>query len=795
MKKRSRGVRIVVVLLAGLLSAATLVVCVVAGVYLYFGPQLPDAGDIGKTQFDEPLRVYTADHKLIGEYGTERRKPVTYDQIPKQQVNAFVAAEDDRFWQHPGVDYQGLMRAAVNLVTTGSKTQGGSTITMQLARNLYLSDAKTYTRKIKEVILALRLESKLSKQQVMELYLNKIYLGERAYGIGAAAQVYYDKPLAKLDLAQRAMLAGLPKGPSAFNPIASPARAKQRRNYVLERMHALGYIDDAAWKHARDAPISAGQSNGEKSPVRYAARYVAEMVRQDMVARYGDKAYTGGFTVTTTIRSQRQKAADHALRKGLMAYDARHGWHGPEKTLDSATMDDSQALQDALDGMVSRGRLVPAAVLSTDGQDIHLVTGQYGKITLGARQIPWLHGHKAASSLVGRGDVVRLASTGSKDDAKQWSLAEIPDIQGALVAMNPHTGGIEALTGGFDFGLSKFNRAVQARRQPGSSFKPLLYSAALANGFTAATIVNDAPVVYQGSGLDNSWRPQNYSGKIYGPTRLREGLVHSRNLVSIRVLRRIGVGAAIKHISKFGLPPDQMPHNLSLALGSASFSPLQMAGAFSVIANEGYRVKPYYISKITDGGGKIVFRAKPRVACDKADDCPALAHTGGSDDGSRLAPHVIKSDNAYIVGDMMRDVIKHGTGRGALKLGRKDLSGKTGTTNNQIDAWFSGFNANLVTVSWVGFDKLKPMGRSETGAHAALPVWTDFMGTALAGKPEAMPPKPDDIETVRIDPHTGQRALHGGGIPEIFRKGHAPTVEKARHSGKHDSSNEVQQLF
>ncbi|MGN8158917.1 penicillin-binding protein 1A [Salinisphaera sp. RV14] len=795
MKKRSRGVRVVIVLLAGLLSAITLAVCVVAGVYLYFGPQLPDAGDIGQAQFNEPLRVYTADHKLIGEYGTERRKPVTYDQIPSQQVNAFVAAEDDRFWQHPGIDYQGMMRAVIHLITTGRKTQGGSTITMQLARNLYLSDAKTYTRKIKEMILALRIESKLTKKQIMELYLNKIYLGERAYGIGAAAQVYYNKPLDKLNLSQQAMLAGLPKAPSAFNPIANPKRAKERRDYVLRRMHALGFIDAAAWKRARNAPVTAGEGSGEKNPMRYEARYVAEMVRQDMVARYGDKAYTGGYSVTTTIRSKRQQAADHALRKDLLAYDARHAWHGPEKTLDASTVDDPKALQDALDNMVTRGGLIPAVVLSTDGQRIRLITDQYGKVSIGADQIPWLHGHKAASTLVKKGDVVRLAYTGSKDKDKQWTLAEIPNVQGALVAMNPHTGGVEALVGGFDFGLSKFNRAVQARRQPGSSFKPFLYSAALANGFTAATIVNDAPVVYQGSGVDDSWRPNNYSKTIHGPTRLREGLVHSLNLVSIRVLRRIGVSTAIDYISKFGLPADQMPHNLSLALGSATFSPLQMAGGFSVFANEGFRVKPHYISQITDGRGQVVFQAKPKVACDSVDHCPALDQTTGADDASRLAPRVIPADNAYIIGDMMRDVIRHGTGRGALKLGRKDLSGKTGTTNKQIDAWFSGFNANLVTVTWVGFDKLTPMGHAETGAHAALPMWTDFMGTVLAGKPEAIPPRPDDIETVQINPQTGQRALNGGGIPEIFRKGHAPTVEEARHSGKHDSSNEVQQLF
>lgn len=797
MKKTSRGVRIIVFLVAGLLSAATLAICVVAGVYLYFGPQLPDAGDIGQLQFNEPLRIYTADHKLIGKYGTERRIPVTYDEIPSQQVDAFVAAEDDRFFEHPGVDYQGIIRAVVHLVTTGRKTQGGSTITMQLARNLYLTRDKTYVRKIKEMILALRLESKLSKQQIMELYLNKIYLGERAYGVGAAAQTYYHKSLKQLDLAQAAMVAGLPKAPSAFNPMANAKRAMQRRNYVLGRMHELGSIDDDAYQRAKNAPLTAGKFDGEddQSDVRYNARYVSEMVRQDMVARYGDDAYTGGYTVTTTLNAERQKAADKALRKDLLAYDARHGWHGPEKTLDDQTMGDPEARQEALDDMTERGGLVPAVVTSVKGSSMQLTTAEYGDVSLTAGQIPWLASGHAASKLASRGDVVRLAYTGAKDKSRQWTLAEIPKVQGALVAMNPHTGGIEALAGGFDFSLSKFNRAVQARRQPGSSFKPFLYSAALANGFTAATLVNDAPVVYDTPGLDNQWRPQNYSGRIYGPTRLREGLVHSRNLVSIRVLRRIGVGAAIHHISQFGLPSSQMPHNLSLALGSATFSPLQMAQGYSVLANEGFRIKPYYISQIKNGRGDVVFQAKPRIACDHVSDCPSLADTHGPKDESRLAPRVLPADNAYIVGDMMRDVIKHGTGRGALKLGRKDLSGKTGTTNDQIDAWFAGFNANLVAVSWVGFDKLKPMGHAETGAGAALPMWVDFMGAALKGKPEALPPRPDDIKTVNIDSETGQLAIHGGGIPEIFRAGNVPTEEEARHSGHNDSSSEVKQLF
>ncbi len=790
MKAMPRALKLLVVLVAGLLSAATLAVCVVAGVYLYFGPQLPAAGDIGEPELNEPLRVYTADRKLIGEFGLERRLPRTYDQIPQPMVQAFVAAEDDRFFDHPGVDYQGIIRAAINLVETGRKTQGGSTITMQLARNLYLSNDRTYVRKIKEIILALRIESKLTKEQILEIYLNKIYLGNRAYGVGAASEVYYHKPLNELTLAQMAMIAGLPKAPSRYNPMANPERAKERRNYVLTRLHELGEIDDAAYKQAMDAPVSA---TAKVADDRYEADYVAEMVRQDIVARYGDEAYTQGFDVTTTLDSARQQAANRALRRALLGYDERHKWHGPEKTLEAATLDDAAALQNALEQLDVDGGLVPAVVTQVSQRSIKLATEQYGEIDLGASQMPWLGKNDPASKLVARGDVVRLAYTGDKDKTKAWTLAEIPDVQGALVALDPTDGGIQSLAGGFDFSLSKYNRAVQARRQPGSSFKPFLYSAALANGFTTASIINDAPVVYDGQGLDNSWRPQNYSGRVYGPTRLREGLVHSRNLVSIRLLRSVGINTAINYISQFGLPANQIPRDLSMALGSASFSPLQMAQGYAVFANGGFRVKPYYIKKIVDGRGKERFNADPQVACDAVAGCPYL--DGAAADASRLAPRAITADNAYLVGDMMRDVIRRGTGRRALTLGRSDLSGKTGTTNDQIDAWFVGFNADLVAINWVGFDQLTPMGHSETGAHAALPMWIDFMRAALDGKPEDLPHRPDDLVSVQIDQETGQRAIYGGGIAEWFAPGTAPTEEEARHSGRNAPSNEVEQLF
>lgn len=789
MKAIPRAARFTVFVVAGLLSALTLAICVVAGVYLFFGPNLPQAGDIGDPQLNEPLRIYTADRKLIGEFGVERRLPRTYDQIPKAMVQAFVAAEDDRFFEHPGVDYQGIVRAAIHLITTGRKTQGGSTITMQLVRNLYLSRDRTYVRKTKEIILALRLESKLTKQQILELYLNKIYLGQRAYGVGAASQAYYQKPLDDLTLAQIAMIAGLPKAPSRYNPRANPDRARERRNYVLARMHAQDMISDDAYELARKAPVTAGEREVDD---RYEADYVAEMVRQDMIARYGDKAYTQGFDVTTTIDSSRQRAANRALRRALLAYDARHEWHGPEKTLDAATVSDATARKEVLEKMQPAGGLIPAVVMSTSGQSMTLATERYGEVTLKANQVPWLSSNGSASTLVSRGDVVRLAYTGSKDKAKAWTLAEIPKVQGAMVALAPDDGAIQALAGGFDFSLSKFNRAVQAHRQPGSAFKPFLYSAALDNGFTTASMINDAPIVYSEAGMDKAWRPNNYSGRFYGPTRLREGLVHSRNLVSIRLLRRIGVDTAIDYISRFGLPAKQMPHNLSLALGTASFSPLQMAQGYAVFANQGFRVRPYYVKEIRDGRGKVRFSAEPRVACDSTLDCQTLRVGGG---GSDLAPRVIPADNAYLVADMMRDVIKRGTGRRAKALGRSDLSGKTGTTNDQVDAWFVGFNADLVAISWVGFDKLTPMGHSETGAHAALPMWVDFMRDALNGKPGSVAPRPDDLVAAQIDPDTGKRSLYGGGITELFRRGQVPSKQDARRSGDHSPSNEVQQLF
>ncbi len=792
MKVMPRAVKILVVLMAGLLSAATLAVCVVAGVYLYFGPQLPNAGEIGDPELNEPLRIYTSDGKLIRQFGIERRLPRTFEQIPTLMIEAFLAAEDDRFYQHFGVDYQGIMRAVWNLITTGRKTEGGSTITMQLARNLYLSNDRTYVRKIKEIILALRLESQLTKEQILEIYLNKIYLGSGAYGVGAAAEIYYHKPLDGLNLAQVGMIAGLPKAPSRYSPMVNPELAIGRRSYVLGRMLETGAIDSQAFERAMAAPVTASAPVADE---RFEADYVAELVRQDMIALYGEEAYTRGFEVITTLDSERQRAANRALRRALLAYDARHAWRGAQASLDDDTLSDTAQIKNALAERPSAGGLVPAAVIEVAPEQVRLQTERYDTVTLAADNMPWLESGEAPSALVSRGDVVRLAYTGNDDDP--WTLAQIPEVQGALVALDPDTGGVEAMVGGFAFNLSNFNRAVQARRQPGSAFKPFLYSAALANGFTPASIINDAPVVYDGPQPEDMWRPQNYSGRIHGPTRLRGGLVHSRNLVSIRLLRAIGIGRAIDHISQFGLPEEQMPRNLSLSLGSASFSPLQMAHAYAVMANGGFGVEPYYIEEIIGDDGEVVFNATPPVACEQVAGCEILQNVDvpASEADSRLAPRVIEAANIYIVADIMRDVIQHGTGRGALKLGRSDLSGKTGTTNEQVDAWFVGFNSELAAVTWVGFDSPQPLGSGETGARAALPMWVSFMGSALAGVPESIMPRPPELESVRIDPQTGQRAIDGGGIVELFRPENVPTVEEARSSQGYTPSEDVEQLF
>ncbi|MDX1496710.1 MAG: penicillin-binding protein 1A [Salinisphaeraceae bacterium] len=729
--------------------------------YLYYDAQLPDASELETPSLDVPLRIYSEDGLLIAEYGVERRKPLTYEQIPQVAVQAFLAAEDDRFFYHPGVDYQGLIRAAFILLTTGEKTQGGSTITMQLARNLFLSNEKSYTRKIKEILLALRLEAQYSKTEILTLYLNKIYMGHRAYGVATAARVYYGKDLAELDLAQTAMIAGLPKAPSNYNPITNPSRAQLRRNYVLRRMHELDFISEEELKAAQQEPVTA-QLQAMQPELE--AGYVAEMVRARMVEEFGEAAYTQGYRVFTTLNSSAQKAANRGLQRALLEYDQRHGWRKPNKNLDSAALDSPESADAALRKLPRIEGLQTVVVMQAAPNQLTVYNSELNAVELSGKALEWAQKSQSQQALAQRGDIVHLQATGS--EKSPWRIAQVPEVQGALVALNPRNGAIVAMVGGFDYSLSKFNRVTQAERQPGSIFKPFLYSAALDNGFTPASIINDAPVVFDDPRLGQDWRPENYSGRIYGPTRLREALIKSRNLVSIRLMQAVGINTARQHAARFGLPLARMPKDLSLSLGTATFTPLEIARGFAVFANGGHLVNPYFIKEIRDADDEILFETKPLQVCS---DCLP----------EEQAPRVISAQNAFLMTDIMQDVVRRGTARRAMQLGREDLAGKTGTTNDTNDAWFSGYNAELVASAWVGFDQLQSLGRVETGGRAALPMWMYFMGDVLKGTPPAQPQRPPGLVTVRINPETGK--LVNGYVPdamfETFYADQLPEVE------------------
>lgn len=798
-------------------TAALIIALGVLAVYVWIVPELPDAGTLRDVKLQVPLRVYTSDHKLIAEFGEKRRLPVIYNDIPHQVIEAFLAAEDDRFREHPGVDYQGLIRAALDIALTGKKRQGGSTITMQVARNFYLTPEKTYIRKLKEIVLALRIEQDLSKNEILELYLNKIYLGQRAYGIGAAAEVYYGKSLDELDLAQTAMIAGLPKAPSKYNPVTNPQRALIRRNYVLDRMHGLNMISDEDYETARNEPVTA---TIHRRQVEIEAPYVAEMVRNQLVQEYGNDAYTSGFQVTTTLRSDLQVAANDAVRLALAQYEERHGYRGPEATVVLPENAQQPALDSALRSYSPVGGLLPAVVtmIEDESATIYFGKGEYGQLPL--KQAKWAAKYisvnrkgsrpKKLQDVLAVGDVIRVRKITLKEkdkDSKEeatseaWRLAQIPKAESALISVDPNNGSILALSGGFDYYHSKFNRVIQALRQPGSGFKAFIYSAALEAGYTPASLINDAPIVLQDSSLEGDWRPENYSRKFFGPTRMRVALAKSRNLVSIRLLRDMGIDHAMQHIGRFGFDVSQLPRNLSLALGSGGVTMLQMARGYSVLANGGYLVEPYFISRIEDTSGNPVLTASPLAVC-RADCPPEIYDTPESSldplaateelsanqagpeqsvsetstSAALYAPRAVPADNIFLMNSMMSDVIRIGTAQKARALGRSDLAGKTGTTNDQRDAWFSGFNRNLVAIAWVGLDSSEPLGRRETGGTAALPAWMHYMKVALKDVAPDPLKAPENIVTVKIDPVTGLKARPGqhNAIFEIFRKDNTP---------------------
>ncbi len=738
--------------------------------YYRMAPDLPDTGALSDVQLQVPLKVYSQAGELIAEFGEKRRLLLDYAQIPQPVINAFIAAEDAAFFSHPGIDPVSLLRAAFRLIVTGQRQQGGSTITMQVARNFYLSRDKTYLRKLYEIFLAWRIERQFSKQDILALYLNKIYLGQRAYGIGAAAHAYYGRPLQQLNLAQIAMLAGLPKAPSRYNPLVNPERALIRRNYVLEQMLSLDMISQTDYGQALATPVSA---RPYQPTVQVEAPYVAEMVRARLFAQYGEAVYTGGYEVYTTLQSRDQTAANQALRNTLDAYSQRHGYRGAEAHYDIRA--ETTDLDELLAQHPTVAALRPGIVTTVGKKTAEVYLGPAQTITLPWAGMRWAKKYispdrvgaapKRASTLLQPGDLIRVRQTAATPDQATWQLAQVPELLGALVSVRPADGAILALTGGYDYYTQQFNSATQAWRQPGSGLKAFVYSAALEHGYTPASILHDAPVVSRDRGLEDLWRPENYSGRLYGPTRLRAALTHSRNLISIRLVRDIGVPAMMRHIRKFGFSQDKLAPNLSLALGNASVTPLQMAAGYAILANGGYRVTPYFIDRIHQNG-KLIYQATP------ATNCSACDHP---------APRAISAQNQYLMYTMMRDVIRLGTARAARKLKRRDLAGKTGTTNDQRDAWFSGFNQAVSASVWVGFADNRKLGRGEVGGRVALPAWMDYMAVALHDTKDRVPRIPPGIVRARIDPATGLRVPPDtqDAITEVFRRRNLPRLAPA----------------
>jgi len=738
------------------------------GLYLYFSPTLPDVESLREVQFQTPLKVYSKDQKLIAEFGEKRRTPISFDQIPTKFVHALQAAEDSRFFEHNGVDIKGLARAVVQLATTGKKQGGGSTITMQVAKNFFLTREKSFSRKFSEILLALKIENSLAKKEIFELYINKIYLGHRSYGIQAAAFVYYGKDINNINLAQLAMIAGLPKAPSAFNPITNPTRAIERRNWIIGRMLGLNYITQAQHDQATAQPVTAYYHTAD---VELYAPYIAEMVRKTLYKQYGDKLYTDGFSVITTIDSKMQHSANKAVQNGLLAYVKRHGYRGAENNHDIQQLDTKERIK-LLKSVPTHAGIEPALVTQLEEKTATVLRKNGESIIIPWEGLSWARQFKSVNSMgpapkntasiLKVGDLIRIKSeTDEKEQQQYWSLSQIPKVQGAMVAMAPNNGAVLSLVGGFSFSHNKFNRATQALRQPGSNLKPFIYGAALEAGYTAATTINDAPIVLQGASLEANWRPENSSRKFYGPTRLRVGLYKSRNLVSIRLLRAIGIDNALDYLVRFGFKREQLPQNLSLSLGAADMTPLDLIGGYGPIANGGYRIDTFFIDHITNQAGELVFQEKPRTVI--------KGNTETLQQDYIEAPRIIDARDSYVIYSILKDVIRRGTATKARVLKRSDLAGKTGTTNLQRDAWFTGFNSEIVATAWVGYDIPAPLGKREFGGTAALPIWIDFMKETLAGKPEAPLKRPAGLVDVRVDGKTGLRTRGSGSVSEIIK--------------------------
>src|SRR5687767_1198111 len=747
-----------------LLVASTFLIGVIllafAAVIVY--PTLPSLEVLTDYQPKIPLRVYSAEGALLGEFGEERRAFVAISNVPKPMVGAILAAEDERFYQHRGVDYIGVARAAMSNFVSGGVRQGASTITMQVARNFFLSKERTLTRKFNDMLLAFKIEASLSKDEILQLYVNQIYLGQRAYGFAAASQIYFGKPLEKLTLAEYAMLAGLPKAPSAFNPIANPKRAQLRQQYVLRRMRDLAMITEAEFGEAEKQPIVVRRGANEFA-VR--AEHFAEMVRQAVNERYKDETYSRGIRVYTTISARHQESAYQALRRGVQDYDRRHGYRGPEGYADLPSKLTEEALEEALQDVFDSDDLLPAVVVEASPKLVKAYRRGGEAIEIaeeGLRFAARMLGDKVnANQRIRRGAIIRV----QKDEKGRWQVTQLPAVESAIVSVDPQSGAMRALVGGFDFARNQYNHVTQALRQPGSSFKPFVYSAALEKGFTPATIINDAPLTFSAAQTGSEpWEPKNYDGKFDGPMRLRTALVKSKNLVSVRILQAISPQYAQDYVTRFGFDAKLHPPYLTMALGAGNVTPLQMLTAYGVFANGGYRVPPYFVERVEDARGYVLFEAKPVAA------------------GSG-AERVIDARNAFIMSTIMRDVVRAGTAARAMKLGRSDLAGKTGTTNEFVDAWFCGWGGDLVAIAWIGFDTPQKLGRDETGAQAALPIWMGYMGPALKGVPEQALTPPVGVVSMRVNPETGLRVADSSGIVDYFYQEFPPPEQETLVGG------------
>jgi penicillin-binding protein 1A len=743
------------VFLAALAGAGA---CLAVLVVVLAWPNLPSLDLLTDYQPKIPLRVYTSEGAQIGEFGEERRSRITIGEVPETLKQAILAAEDERFYQHTGIDYVGVLRAAYANLVQGGRRQGASTITMQVARNFFLSSEKTLTRKLYEALLAFKIEHSLDKDQILELYVNQIYLGQRAYGFAAASQIYFAKSVDRLTLAEAAVLAALPKAPSAYNPVANPQRSRQRQQYVLRRMKDLGYITEPQYAEALKAPVHARRAVDDFSGLH--AEFVAEMARQAMYERFGDEAYTRGFRVYTTIRKEDQEAAYAALRRGLLDYDRRQGYRGPEGFVELSAKAGEEDVEDALGDFADADEVKAALVLAASPREVRAVLKTGEAVTVSGEGLRFgaraLEEKAAPQRRIRRGAVIRLA----RDEKKAWHIVQLPDAEGGFIALDPEDGAIRALVGGFDFQRNKFNHVTQAWRQPGSSFKPFIYSASLEKGFTPATVIPDEPIVVEAEVTGSQrWEPKNYDGKFEGPMHMRTALAKSKNMVSIRILQAIGPGYAQDYITRFGFEADKHPPYLTMALGAGSVTPLQMARAYAVFANGGYLVQTYFIRKIVDDRGNPLGEARPERAGEEA-------------------LRAIDVRNAFIMDSMMQDVARYGTAASAGKLRRRDLAGKTGTTNDFMDAWFCGYQPGLVGIAWVGYDQPRTLGKNQTGGRVALPIWIEYMATALKGVPEMGRIAPAGIVALPTAPDPAA-PLEAKAVPEFFYREFVPKEEPA----------------